>query len=143
MYLKCLMKLVCYILKMHPAWSLVLLQVLLPNPTASCSARPHAATSKLVYIYTRTSTHTHTEVNIGLIWLVVYVVNLPIVLFFSGSGNSLAESGRSESRATLRSPREERTDVLQLRKVKRHPVLLIFPSLAILTQLTPFLLQLS
>ncbi|ROL47912.1 Leucine-rich repeat and calponin homology domain-containing protein 4, partial [Anabarilius grahami] len=34
----------------------------------------------------------------------------------TGSGNSLAESGRSESRATLRSPREERTDVLQLRK---------------------------
>lgn len=34
----------------------------------------------------------------------------------TGSGNSLAESGRSESRSTLRSPREERTDVLQLRK---------------------------
>ncbi|XP_067292542.1 leucine-rich repeat and calponin homology domain-containing protein 4 isoform X2 [Pseudorasbora parva] len=35
----------------------------------------------------------------------------------TGSGNSLAESGRSESRSTLRSPREERTDVLQLRKI--------------------------
>ncbi|XP_059391720.1 leucine-rich repeat and calponin homology domain-containing protein 4 isoform X2 [Carassius carassius] len=34
----------------------------------------------------------------------------------TGSGNSLAESGRSDSRSTLRSPREERTDVLQLRK---------------------------
>ncbi|XP_073691895.1 DISP complex protein LRCH3 isoform X2 [Garra rufa] len=34
----------------------------------------------------------------------------------TGSANSLAESGRSESRSTLRSPREERTDVLQLRK---------------------------
>ncbi|KAI2662381.1 Leucine-rich repeat and calponin homology domain-containing protein 4 [Labeo rohita] len=34
----------------------------------------------------------------------------------TGSGTSLAESGRSESRSTLRSPREERTDVLQLRK---------------------------
>ncbi|XP_016144555.1 leucine-rich repeat and calponin homology domain-containing protein 4 isoform X1 [Sinocyclocheilus grahami] len=34
----------------------------------------------------------------------------------TGSGNSLAESGRSESRSTLRSPREERTDILQLRK---------------------------
>ncbi|XP_055067376.2 leucine-rich repeat and calponin homology domain-containing protein 4 isoform X1 [Misgurnus anguillicaudatus] len=31
-------------------------------------------------------------------------------------GNSLAESGRSESRSTLKSPREERTDVQQLRK---------------------------
>ncbi|XP_026071275.1 leucine-rich repeat and calponin homology domain-containing protein 4-like isoform X2 [Carassius auratus] len=35
----------------------------------------------------------------------------------TGSGNSLAESGRSDSSATLRSPREERTDVLQLRKI--------------------------
>lgn len=34
----------------------------------------------------------------------------------TGSGNSLAESGRSESRSTLRSPREERTDIMQLRK---------------------------
>uniref|UniRef100_A0A8C1GPQ5 Leucine-rich repeats and calponin homology (CH) domain containing 4 n=1 Tax=Cyprinus carpio TaxID=7962 RepID=A0A8C1GPQ5_CYPCA len=34
----------------------------------------------------------------------------------TGSGNSLAESGRSDSRSTLRSPREERTDVLQLCK---------------------------
>ncbi|XP_077085665.1 leucine-rich repeat and calponin homology domain-containing protein 4 isoform X2 [Siphateles boraxobius] len=34
----------------------------------------------------------------------------------TGSGNSLAESGRSESRSTLRSPREDRTDILQLRK---------------------------
>lgn len=66
----------------------------------------------------------------------------PIALF-SGSGNSLAESGRSESRSTLRSPREDRTDVLQLRKVNRHPVLFISPSLALLTHLTPFLLRLS
>ncbi|KTG46376.1 hypothetical protein cypCar_00001924 [Cyprinus carpio] len=36
----------------------------------------------------------------------------------SRTGNSLAESGRSDSRSTLRSPREERTDVLQLRKPK-------------------------
>ncbi|XP_042616755.1 leucine-rich repeat and calponin homology domain-containing protein 4-like isoform X3 [Cyprinus carpio] len=35
----------------------------------------------------------------------------------SGSGNSLAESGRSDSSSTLRSPREERTDILQLRKI--------------------------
>uniref|UniRef100_A0A673LP74 Calponin-homology (CH) domain-containing protein n=1 Tax=Sinocyclocheilus rhinocerous TaxID=307959 RepID=A0A673LP74_9TELE len=34
----------------------------------------------------------------------------------TGSGNSLAESGCSDSRSTLRSPREERTDILQLRK---------------------------
>ncbi|XP_051577887.1 leucine-rich repeat and calponin homology domain-containing protein 4-like isoform X2 [Myxocyprinus asiaticus] len=34
----------------------------------------------------------------------------------TGSANSLAESGRSESRSTLKSPREERVDVLQLRK---------------------------
>ncbi|KAG1952143.1 leucine-rich repeat and calponiny domain-containing protein [Pimephales promelas] len=34
----------------------------------------------------------------------------------TGSGNSLAESGRSESRSTLRSPREDRTDIMQLRK---------------------------
>ncbi|XP_051989580.1 leucine-rich repeat and calponin homology domain-containing protein 4-like isoform X1 [Xyrauchen texanus] len=34
----------------------------------------------------------------------------------SGSGNSLAESGRSESRSTLKSPREERVEVLQLQK---------------------------
>ncbi|KAA0723689.1 Leucine-rich repeat and calponin -like proteiny domain-containing protein 4 [Triplophysa tibetana] len=34
----------------------------------------------------------------------------------TGLGNSLADSGRSESRSTLKSPREERLDVLQLRK---------------------------
>ncbi|CAN9509788.1 unnamed protein product [Ophioblennius macclurei] len=34
----------------------------------------------------------------------------------TGTVFSLAESGKSESRATLRCPREERTDVLQLRK---------------------------
>ncbi|XP_051554251.1 leucine-rich repeat and calponin homology domain-containing protein 4 isoform X1 [Myxocyprinus asiaticus] len=34
----------------------------------------------------------------------------------TGSGNSLAESGRSESRSMLKSPREERVDILQLQK---------------------------
>lgn len=35
----------------------------------------------------------------------------------SGSSWSLGQSGRSESRTTLRSPKEERADVVQLRKV--------------------------
>lgn len=119
---------VCIMFQMHPLWSRVLLQVLLPNPTASYSAHPHAATSSQVH------TQRSASRNIGAIFLIWPIIHI-CCLFLSGSGNSLAESGRSDSSSTLRSPREERTDVLQLRKVKRHSVLFIAPSLAFLTHL--------
>ena len=50
----------------------------------------------------------------------------------AGSVQSLVESGRSESRTTLRSPREEKPEVLQLRKVTCSPTLSPLPSLLLL-----------
>lgn len=41
-------------------------------------------------------------------------------VFVSGPVFTLGESGRSESRTTLRSPKEERPDIMQLRKVTHH-----------------------
>lgn len=43
-----------------------------------------------------------------------------------GSTQSLAESGRSESRSTLKSPREETAEISQLRKVRTVNVLFTF-----------------
>lgn len=43
-----------------------------------------------------------------------------LLCFSSGCSFTLGESGRSESRTTLRSPKEERPEVIQLRKVSTH-----------------------
>lgn len=79
------------------------------NPTASCSAPPPAATSN-PQVHKQHNTHTH------LYSLLQKCCNM-FPVFLSGSIYTLGESGRSESRTTLRSPKEERPEITQLRKV--------------------------
>lgn len=57
---------------------------------------------------------THTPFTL---YLVLRNVPTLFIFFVSGSIFTLGESGRSESRTMLRSPKEERPDITQLRKV--------------------------
>ena len=60
---------------------------------------------------------THTPFTL---YLVLRNVLTMFIVFVSGSIFTLGESGRSESRTMLRSPKEERPDITQLRKVRTH-----------------------
>ncbi len=91
------------------------------NPTVSCSAPPPAATSNPQVHKQHKDTHT-------LYTFIQCFRNLPtlFIVFLSGSVFTLGESGRSESRTMLRSPKEERPDITQLRKVNHNIHILFF-----------------
>lgn len=77
------------------------------NPTAFFSAPPPTATSDQ-QVYTHTHTPQHTVRNVAI---------PTAVAFFSGSVYTLGELGRSDSCMALRSPKEEKPEIAQLRKV--------------------------
>lgn len=98
------------------------------NPTASCSAPPPAAMSN-PQVLEQHSTHT-------LYTFIHGFRNVPtlLIVFLSGTVFTLGESGRSESRTMLRSPKEERPDITQLRKVNQNMRILFINKLKKLFQ---------
>lgn len=67
--------------------------------------------------HTRTRPHAPTHTHPPQLCSFYSPIKLLLLCFWLGTTFTLGESGRSESRTTLRSPKEERKDLTQLRKV--------------------------